>query len=154
MKNKLLIILMIFAGAMTLTAPSEILVNDIRDVNGIIYYRDETVPFTGKIKDIKDRNYYLNGKPHGKWITFHPSGAMKSIENWENGKLNGKFVLYYENGTKIMETTYLNGEDNGKYILYHPNGKIQIKGQISTGKPYGLWEFYDENGTLTRKQNL
>jgi antitoxin component YwqK of YwqJK toxin-antitoxin module len=126
-------------------------VHDIRDVDGVIYVRNETTPFTGKISDVKDRNYYFNGKPHGKWVTFHPSGAMKSIENWENGRLNGKFVLYRPDGSKVMETTYANGEDNGRYLLYHPNGKIQIRGQLKMGKAYGVWEYYDKEGRLERR---
>jgi len=150
MKRKLLCMVLFATQALSLWARS-VSVRDIRDVDGVMYVKGEAAPFTGTIKDVKDRNYYLEGKPHGKWVTFHPSGAMKSIENWKNGRLNGKFVLYREDGSKVMETTYTNGEDNGRYLLYHPNGRIQIRGQLKMGKAYGVWEYFDKDGNIERR---
>ena len=72
---------------------------------GIVYYKNETTPFTGRVIFKKDRSYYLNGKPHGKWLIFYNNGNLKSIENWKNGKLYGKYILYQDNGLKIFETT-------------------------------------------------
>ena len=129
-------------------AAREVYKKDTRDVNGVIYYME--IPFTGKMKDVKDRHYYLNGKPHGKWIKFHPNGAVKSIENWADGKLNGKYTIYQENGKKIMETTYVNGKDNGRYLLYHMNGRLKMRGQMKGGRPYGTWDHYDEEGNATK----
>lgn len=151
MKKKLTGIFILIFSLVSLGAIREVYKKDTKDNNGVVYVIGETTPFTGKIKDTKDRHYYLDGRPEGKWITFHPSGAMKSIENWSKGKLNGKYVIYQENGTKIMETTYSNGKDNGKYILYHLDGKVKIRGQLSNGTPYGTWDYYDEKGEHTRR---
>lgn len=124
---------------------------EIIEKNGIIYLKNETSPFTGKVISKKDRNFYVNGKPHGKWLTFYPNGNLKSIESWKNGKLFGKYILYQENGTKIFETTYLNGKDNGNYFLFHENGQIQVQGRFKNGIPKGIWKYYNSKGKLTGK---
>ena len=124
---------------------------EIIEKKGIIYLKNETSPFTGKVITKKDRNYYLNGKPHGKWLTFYPNGNLKSIEGWRDGKLFGKYILYQEDGTKIFETTYLNGKDNGDYFLFHENGQIQVQGKFKNGIPKGVWKYYNSRGKLTGK---
>lgn len=118
---------------------------------GIMYYKNESVPFSGRVIFNKDRNYYLNGKPNGKWLVFYKNGNLKSIENWKNGKLYGKYILYQENGLKIFETTYLNGKDNGEYYLYHKNGKLQVQGRFSNGVPKGTWKYYNSKGKMIGK---
>ena len=121
------------------------------DIDGIMYLKSTHTPFTGKVVCHKDRSYYKDGKPHGKWLSFYPNGNLKSIENWKNGQLVGKFVLYQLNGSKVFETTYLNGKDNGNYYMYHDNGKVEVEGRFLNGVPKGTWKFYDERGKLTGK---
>jgi|GEM_PF-213935 len=153
MKKKITVILIFILSMASIGAvrAREVYRNETRDVNGVIYHIADGTPFTGKMKDMKDRHYYLDGRPHGKWIKFHPSGSIKSIENWSEGRLNGKYTIYQEDGKKIMETTYLNGKDNGQYILYHTNGKIKMRGQMRNGQAYGVWDHYDENGVATKR---
>lgn len=124
---------------------------EITEKRGIIYLKKDSSPFTGKVITKKDRSFYLEGKPHGKWLTFYPNGNLKSIESWKNGKLFGKYILYQENGTKIFETTYLNGKDNGNYFLFHPNGQIQVQGRFKNGIPKGVWKYYNSKGKLIGK---
>ena len=126
-------------------------ISNIHEYDGLIYLRNSSIPFTGKIKDEKDRLYYKDGKPNGKWITFFPNGNIKSIENWQNGKLNGKYIIYQENGKKVMQTRYLNGKDNGEYFLFHENGMPQVKGSFKNGKPSGIWKYYNSSGKLKGK---
>lgn len=119
------------------------------DINGTMYCKSDLTPFSGKLVYHKDRRYYQNGRPHGKWLCFYPNGNLRSIENWKNGQLVGKYVLYEKDGHKIFETTYLNGKDNGDYFMYHKNGKIQVKGHFINGVPTGTWSFYNDKGKLT-----
>lgn len=122
--------------------------NQIRDIGGITVSVNGNKPFTGMVKDGKDREFYVNGKPSGKWISFYSNGKLKSIENWKDGNLHGKYILYSENGKKILETSYKKGVDNGKYVIYYPNGKPHILGHIKNGKPNGKWKKYAYNGKL------
>lgn len=147
------IILSIFLAASSVVFPAYRTadISNIREKDGMIYYSGDTTPFTGKVRDEKDRTYYKDGRPNGKWITFFPNGNIKSIENWEDGKLNGKYVIYQENGIKVMETNYLMGQDNGKYFLYHENGVLQIEGQFKKGIPSGTWKYYHPTGKLKGK---
>lgn len=126
-------------------------VSNIKEEDGITYFSGDNTPFTGKVKDEKDRAYYKDGRPDGKWVTFFPNGNIKSIENWKNGRLNGKYVIYQENGKKVMETNYLNGRDNGNYFLYHENGVLQIEGHFKMGVPSGTWKYYHPTGKLKGK---
>lgn len=122
--------------------------DQIKDVGDITISILERAPFTGMVVDGKDREYYVNGKPNGKWIAFYDNGKMKSIENWKNGMLNGKYILYNEKGKKVLETYYKNGIDNGKYAIYYDNGKPRIYGKIKNGIPVGKWKRYHANGKL------
>lgn len=145
----LLIFLTISSAAFSIYRTADI--SNIREEDGITYSANDNIPFTGKVKDEKDRTYYKDGKPNGKWITFFPNGNIKSIENWKNGKLNGKYVIYQENGKKVMETNYLDGRDNGSYFLYHENGVLQVEGYFKMGVPIGTWKYYNSKGKLKGK---
>ena len=105
--------------------------------NGITYDKTDGLIFSGRMIFDKDRSYFKNGLPHGKWISFYMNGNIRAIENWQNGKLNGKYVLYRKDGSKIFETTYLNGKDNGDYYLFYENGNIEVKGKFLKGVPVG-----------------
>lgn len=120
----------------------------VKDVQGITISLRGNEPFTGMVADGKDREYYLKGKPHGKWVSFYSNGKIKSIENWKEGILDGKYILYNENGKKVLETHYKKGIDHGKYAVYHKNGKLCITGRIKNGVPVGKWKIYNENGKL------
>jgi antitoxin component YwqK of YwqJK toxin-antitoxin module len=130
----------------TLVSAREININNILDKNGVIYVKDERIPYTGIVKDKKNREAYKNGIPHGKWLTFYPNGNIKSIENWKEGTLNGKFVLYDEEGKKLLECNYKDGIDHGRYQLYYPNGKLQMEGQFEEGVVTGKWATYSKRG--------
>ena len=120
----------------------------IKDVGDITISLLEKEPFTGMVVDGRDREYYVKGKPNGKWISFYDNGKMKSIENWKDGMLNGKYILYNEKGKKVLETCYKNGIDNGKYAIYYSNGTPRILGQIKNGVPVGKWKRYNAEGKL------
>lgn len=151
MKKTISIFLLILACSSISSAAQTINYNEGVDIEGTMYLKFTLTPFTGKIVTNKDRSYYKDGKPHGKWLSFYPNGNLKSIENWKNGQLVGKFVLYQMNGSKVFETTYLNGKDNGNYFMFHDNGKVEVEGKFLNGVPKGTWKFYNEKGKLTGK---
>lgn len=150
MKFNLFVIFFVVSSAL-FSASKGVYDNEVIDKKGIVYLKSTLSPFTGKVMTKKDRSYYLNGRPHGKWLTFYKNGNLKSIESWKNGKLFGKYILYQENGIKIFETTYLNGKDNGVYLLFHTNGQVQVQGRFKNGIPKGTWKYYNDKGKLVGK---
>lgn len=120
----------------------------VKDINGVTISLVGNKPFTGMVVDGKDREFYIKGKPDGKWLSFYSNGKIKSIENWKNGMLDGKYILYSERGKKMLETYYSNGVDNGKYAVYYDDGKPHIIGQIKNGTPVGKWKVYAKDGRV------
>lgn len=117
--------------------------------NGVFMIKDSKIPFTGMAIKGRDREFYRDGKPHGKWISFYENGNFKTIESWENGILNGKHILYNHEEVKLSEAYYQNGNENGKYLLFHDNGTLYIEGEFTMGEPSGIWYYYNESGKLT-----
>lgn len=115
------------------------------DVGEITICSIDKKPINGMVVDKKDREFYKNGKPNGKWITFYENNKIKSIENWKKGFLHGKFILYNRNGIKIFETYYKNGKMNGKYNLYYDDGSPRILGKIKNDKPIKKWKQFKPN---------
>lgn len=119
----------------------------IRD--GIFMPKGSNFPFTGMAMNGRDREFYKDGKPDGKWLSFYEDGTLKTIENWEGGILNGKHILYSNEEIKLSESFYQNGEESGKYLLFHDNGAPYIIGEFTDGEATGIWYYYNDAGKLT-----
>ena len=130
---------------------TEVTKKDLKIIDKIYYLKSTDVFFSGRVSEGRDRFYYLDGKPEGKWLEFYKNGNLKSIINWKNGKLTGKYIVYDKNGKKSTEAIYKDGKENGKYFLYYSNGNIRTKGEYENGKPIGVWEYFDKDGKLTGK---
>lgn len=124
----------------------------ISNKNGKIYVKNNV--YTGIVKYKKDIEFYVDGIPDGKWISFYPNGRLKAIENWKNGELNGKYILYNKEGIKTFETYYVSGKDHGLFKLFHNNGKPHVIGEFSYGKNIGIWFYYNQNGKLVGKRDM
>ncbi|MGL4998160.1 MAG: toxin-antitoxin system YwqK family antitoxin [Cetobacterium sp.] len=132
---------------------SQIDYSKISNKNGKIFVKNSKKPFTGMVTFEKDREFYKNGVPEGKWLSFYKNGKIKAIENWQNGELNGKYVLYNQKGYKTFQTYYSKGKDNGLFKLYHENGKPHIIGKFKNGQAIGIWNYYNSNGKLVGKRD-
>lgn len=130
---------------------TEVTKKDLKIIDKIYYLKSTNEIFSGKVTEGRDRFYYLDGKPEGKWLEFYKNGNLKSIINWKNGKLTGKYIVYDKNGKKSTEAIYKDSKENGKYFLYYSNGNIRTKGEYENGKPIGVWEYFDKDGKLTGK---
>ena len=81
-----------------------------------------------KIKRIKHKDgcleyrEYLNGKHHGKWISWYPDGIKDYEGEYLNGERHGKSTWWRLNGNIRYESEY----DNGDLI---PNEKRYEKQQ-------------------------
>ena len=111
----------------------------IINLNGVLYVKGSSTPFTGRFFDsfengvkrleanVKDgkfhgllRRWYENGQKeteiifvegtmHGASSGWFKNGQMKSEVIFKEGKLNGGVLNWHENGQKRREATYKDG---------------------------------------------
>jgi len=74
---------------------------------------------------------YRQGRKHGPWHIYYPSGTLKGRFYFYKGAEDGKQIFYLETGEKEAEYTYKQGKKEGEYILYYPNAKPKEKGQYA-----------------------
>ena len=139
---KKIICFLLFLSAVSFSKTKTVSKNQLVFVNDSMICKIDNTPFTGKVIDGKNREYFKKGKAQGKWLTFYKNGKLKSIENWSEGHLNGKHIIYRENGTKYIEINYTDGRENGEYKIFYENGKPRIFGNFKKGKPVGEWKMY------------
>ena len=103
-------------------------------IDGLVYKNDKL--YTGKCAFYDDNNggmisshEFNNGKFHGKWRFYYPSGQLETVGKFDNGLRIGTWNYYHENGKKSQVARYING------------------------KKHGVWEVYDENGDLIVEQD-
>lgn len=72
---------------------------------------------------------YRQGRKHGVWFIYYPSGAVKGKFYYLKGAEEGKQIFYFETGKKQEEYNYQHGQRLGQYILYYENGVHKEKGQ-------------------------
>lgn len=143
--------------------------NGMRQGHWVVY--NSTRHLAGYADNAKvEEGDYKDNMKQGVWISYYPSGAVKSkitfkdnrpegyaITYFENGKVNeegtwsnnrwvGPYKLYYENGNIQHEFVYNdNGKRDGDQKYYYPNGQVMIDGNWTGGKQTGTTtEYYDD----------
>ncbi len=69
----------------------------------------------GQLKSI---SHFLDGRKHGKWISYVNDSLMLNEGDYHHGKKVGNWKAYYKDGTLRSERNYNNGLREGKYTLY------------------------------------
>ena len=115
---------------------------------------------------------YLNGKKHGNWTEFHPSGLISTVVHYENGKREGLSIVVDNTGQVLESTNYHNDEKHGMsktyvrnrvksespYVegkiegivrVYYDNGTLMEQGVYKNGQRHGMSKWYDQGGNLT-----
>ncbi|GCD78249.1 hypothetical protein JCM31826_17310 [Thermaurantimonas aggregans] len=112
-----------------------------------------------------------NGKRQGIWVYYHPSGNLKTIENYVDNVLDGIRITLNERGYLNIEEYYrmgkLHGEQkiydgfarlmelkeftegvlSGAYKKFNPNtGKISEEGTYVNNQKHGKYIWYYDNG--------
>ena len=76
---------------------------------------------------------FNNGKFHGKWKFYYPTGQLQTVGKFDNGLRVGKWNYYHENGKKSQTSIYLNGKKNGIWKVYDENGNLTIEQEWNEG---------------------
>lgn len=89
---------------------------------------------------------YLAQEKDSVWLSYDPSGRLKSLDTYRSGIQEGRAVVYHENGAVSEETTYRNGERHGDWKQYYSSGKLMSEGTFKDGIRVGLYVKYYPNG--------
>src|SRR6185312_15779509 len=92
---------------------------------------------------------YKDNMKQGVWITYYPSGAIKSKITFKDNRPDGYTVSYYENGNKQEEGVWSNNRWVGPYKLYYDNGNVQHEFKYNdNGKRDSVQNYFYPNGKL------
>ncbi len=106
-----------------------------------------------KSSDIMSRENYLDGKIHGKKITYYPNGQITEELSYENGLMQGENHYYSPEGILLKKLRYSNDQLHGEATYYDASGNVSIKGFYKEGKKHGLWQYY-KNGEVVLEETF
>jgi antitoxin component YwqK of YwqJK toxin-antitoxin module len=139
----------------------------LTSTNGIAYYKNQLLSGTlyslyPATTDTATKTAYLNGKEHGTWFKYYPSGKLQEQREFENGKKTGIYMSWWPSGNKqtycllkndeyegvsrewtdsgmlVKEMNYHKGQEEGWQRWWHDNGKIRSNYIIKQGRRHGL----------------
>jgi antitoxin component YwqK of YwqJK toxin-antitoxin module len=97
-----------------------------------------------KSKNVMSREHYVDGKLHGKKLTYFPNGKITEEFTYENGVKQGDNLYYSPEGTLLKKLKYSDDELQGEATYYDAYGNLTIKGYYKNGKKHGLWQYYKD----------
>ena len=166
-KSKLLMIIMILCFSIfELSYSDDKRIEKIENKqikNNIVYFKNESVPFTGEFRGpgineeyksgIRDGFFkgvisdegksfiyegrYVEGIKHGQWAYFYETNKIESYENFEDGILSGKVVTYDPKGNVKTQVTYKSGLLDGEAVFFHSPSVLDTTAIFSYGKLNG-----------------
>lgn len=89
-----------------------------------------------------------DGKKHGTFISYFPSGEKNEETQYDNGKINGTQFFYHKNGKISESVNYVDGTHEGAFKKYFESGELEQEGNFSDGAMNGELKVYYPNGKL------
>lgn len=93
--------------------------------------------YPGKEPVLMAEGKYINQEKDSVWLSYDPSGQLKSQDTYKNDVRQGRALVYHENGEISEETTYVDGERHGEWKRYYPDGQLMAKGTFEHGERVG-----------------
>ncbi|MFO7616534.1 MAG: hypothetical protein R6V75_04715, partial [Bacteroidales bacterium] len=90
-----------------------------------------------------------DGKPDGRWVSYHVNGRVKSEGIRTNFELDSTWKFYDEEGNLTDEISYLNGKKSGFHNRYQQTLPL-FKELYVDNIRQGLSYYYDQKGELER----
>ena len=145
----------------------EVTSNQLVERKNIVYKINTEVPYSGisieyyldglllnaliendlEEKKIKEKITYEKGIKTAQ-ESFHPSGQLQAIYNYENSEFDGNQKTYYANGQLSKSENYIMGEYEGIQEKYYEDGQLETRKNFKLGEYEGLQEKYYEDGQL------
>lgn len=133
-------------------------------------------PFWGRYESGRLRYWSeaRDGKTHGTWITWHPSGEkateaeyrggelVGAFRQWDadgklvyagthdaTGEMHGTWTRWWPNGEKRLEWAMVHGHQHGEVAAWWQSGTRKLAGRHEAGRREGTWTWWDERGVET-----
>lgn len=86
----------------------------------------------------------------GRWVSWHPSGAVEKEGELVEGKPHGPWRFFYDNGLPMLEGSFREGVEEGRWLGAYRNGQPRFRGAYRAGHPEGEWtSFHPDGGVLS-----
>lgn len=116
----------------------------------VIEYRGTNGVGYAKLYDIDGwrmaEGLFRNQEKDSTWNYYGPDGDLVSTEIWVNGKLHGKQITYYSDGSVAEITNYEYGHKEGKWVRKYADGSMRARGQYVNNKLHGDVMYFDQQG--------
>lgn len=93
---------------------------------------------------------YLDGRPHGRYVTFSNTGDTVSVHDYQAGLPVGRFRWYRPNGQLQQEGEKVEGHTEGIARAYYEDGTLQSLINYRRGQKYKDGQWYYPSGRLQR----
>ena len=109
-------------------------------IDKVAFKKFTSEPYTGFISGTEEGKY-IDGRKHGRWITYHENGVIGLDINYKKGKYFGPWIAYRINGNLWAEGNF-NSKNIGTMKEYD-DGKLIGFGLINDPLiKNGIWEYY------------
>lgn len=142
--------------------------------NNIVYFKNESVPFTGEFRGtgineeyksgIKDGFFkgvisdegksfiyegrYVEGIKHGQWVIKYLTGSNRAILRYNYDKPHGQWAYFYENNKIESYENFEDGILSGKVVNYDSKGNVKTQVTYKSGLLDGEAVFFHSPGVL------
>lgn len=119
---------------------------------GLVYYQGQ--PFSGISIDYYNHGIranqieYLNGKKHGYYRKWFPSGVLSFESAYKNGKKHGQTRSWWKNKNLRSESNFVDGIASGPQWQWYKSGAKFKRINLVNGKEEGIQQSWRENGKL------
>ena len=84
------------------------------DANGLVKSERNYIK-----KVLREERFYLNGKKHGIFKVYFPSGKVQSESSYKKDKLDGLSNTYFKNGRLKTKEYYIENSEQGTFKKYN-----------------------------------
>lgn len=96
---------------------------------------------------------YLDTIFSGDAVTYHPSGQIATLEQFENGRWHGKSFRWFKGGTLSQASFYDRETPVGVHRSWWPNGNPKSQSEYANGKLNGVLLKWYESGEKFKRLN-
>lgn len=148
--------------------------------NGIVHYKNEAAPYSGKFtaenieeeyqQGIKNGFFkgnfiennikytyegrYVEGIKHGEWIIRYPSGQKKAVIRYNYDNPYGKWTYFFEDNQIEAYENFENGSLSGETAIFNSKGELITRVNYKDGLLNGTVTFYYGENVPELKTNF
>lgn len=90
----------------------------------------------------------VNGKKHGRWVSFSNS-PIKTISEYRDGELE-RMEMFDRDGTSFLRSSWMGGLAHGSWR--YSNGRARVERTFRDGQRSGSWRKFGSDGELVESR--